>query len=224
MPPAKPPLKQPKMPPKISRLNTAAVNCVLGASGSGKTSWVMQELNRKKPKRLLIWDTKGEFAREGYAVPVASMGELVQAVALAGKAGGFALAFKPRGDEKQLKAQFDLFCNLAFSAKKLTLVAEELADVTTASHACAGWRRVSSQGRTEGLTVYGLSQQPASIDKHFFGNASMVRSGRLNFDTHVKAVANVLGVRPDDIRNMRPLDWIAKDMNSGALTRGKITF
>lgn len=223
MPRARKPKKK-KMPPKISRLNKAEVYCVLGASGSGKTSWVMQELRRKKPKRLLIWDTKGEFASEGYALAVDTLSEVVQSVAAAGKVGAFAISYRPRGDEKKIKAQFDLFCELAFQAKKLSFVAEELADVTTASHACAGWRRVSSQGRTEGLTVYGLSQHPASIDKHFFGNASLVRSGRLNFDSHVKAVANVLGVPPDEIRAMRPLDWVARDMNSGVLTRGKITF
>ena len=207
-----------------NRRNKASIECVLGASGSGKTSYVMQELRRKKPKRLLIWDTKGEFAREKYAAPVASLVDLVAQVSAAGKAGSFALAFKASGDGKQMRAQFDLLCKVAFAAKSLTLVAEELADVTTASHAVEGWRKVSSQGRTEGVSIYGLSQHPASIDKHFFGNASTVRSGRLNFESHVKAVANVMGVSADEVRAMLPLQWIQKDMNSGALSRGKITF
>lgn len=184
----------------------------------------MGELRREKPRRLLIWDTKGEFAREGYAAPVATLGAVVDAIGRAGKRGQFHIAYRPAGDDRQLKAGFDLFCQLAFAAKNLTLIAEELADVTAASHAGAGWRRVSSQGRTEGLVVFGLSQHPASIDKHFFGNASLVRSGRLNFDAHVRAVSNVLGVPADEVRNMLPLQWVEKDMNTGQLRRGKITF
>lgn len=208
----------------MSRARAAAVHAVIGASGSGKTSHVMAELRRLKPKRLLVWDTKGEFAAEGYAAPVESLSAVVAAVVAAGKAGGFALAFRPRGDDKQMRRAFDVFCGIAFAAKNLTLVAEELADVTTASHAVAGWRRASSQGRTEGLTIYGLSQQPASVDKHFFGNASSVRTGRLNFASHVRAMANVLGVSGDEITNLSPLEWIARDMNTGELSRGKITF
>lgn len=206
-----------------SRTNSAAIHCVLGASGSGKTSHVMQELRRTKPKRLLIWDTKGEFAREGYGLAVESLGDVVARVAGA-KAGAFALAFRPRGDEKQMKAQFSIFCKLAFAAKNLTLVAEELSDVTTASYAVEGWRKVSSQGRTEGVTIYGLSQHPASIDKHFAGNASTVRTGRLNEASHIRKVANVLRIKPDEIVALLPLEWIQRDMNTGALTRGKITF
>lgn len=207
-----------------SRANKAKIECVLGASGSGKTSYVMQELRRLKPKRLMIWDTKGEFAREGYAPAVATLGEVVRIAAAAGRAGAFWLAYRPKGDERQMRAQFDIFCKLSFAAKNITAVAEELADVTTAHHAVEGWRKLSSQGRTEGITLYGLSQHPASIDKHFFGNASLVRTGRLNTASHIKSVANVLRVKPDEITALLPLDWIERDMNTGKLTRGKLTF
>lgn len=207
-----------------SRANKAQIYCVLGASGSGKTSFVMQELARAKPSRLLIWDTKGEFQREGFAVGTTSMGEVAQQLIEAGASGRVSIAYRPKGDEAAMRRQFSIFCNLAFHAKNLTLVAEELADVTTANHAVEGWRRVSSQGRTEGITIYGLSQHPASIDKHFFGNASYVRSGRLNFASHVKAVSNVLGVPATEIQGLLPLQWIAKDMQNGKISRGKITF
>lgn len=207
-----------------NRANKAAIFCVLGASGSGKTSYVMQELKRTKPKRVMVWDTKGEFSREGYALEVNSLGEVARLMIDAGVSGKVAIAYRPHGDEKALKRQFNLFCLIAFAAKNLTLVAEELADVTTANHTVEGWRKVSSQGRTEGITVYGLSQHPASIDKHFFGNASYVRTGRLNYVSHVKAVANVMGVSADGIRAMLPLEWMARDMNTGKITSGKLTF
>lgn len=204
--------------PKISRSNAAAVYCVLGATGTGKTSWVMDELRRHHPRRLMVWDTKGEFAKEGYAHPVKNLGELVKLMAAAGKAGTFKLAYRPRGDDAQMRSQFDLFCSLAWASKRLTLVAEELADVTLPNFACAGWRRVTSQGRTEGLTIYGLSQRPAAIDKHFFSNASFVRSSRLNFAGDIKVVSNVLRMPVD---NLKGFEWISRDMSTGATTQGK---
>lgn len=198
--------------------------CVLGASGSGKTTYVMQELRRTKPKRLLVWDTKGEFAEEGYAATVATLGELLSLLAAAGKTAPFALAYRPAGDEKQMRAQFNLFCKFAYAAKGLTVVAEELADVTTASYAVEGWRRLSSQGRSEGVRIYGMSQQPASIDKHFYGNVAKVRTGRLNFDNHIRTVSNAIGVPASEVRDLLPMMWIEKDMNSGAISRGTIIY
>lgn len=40
--------------PDPSRPNVHAV--AVGASGSGKTTWVRQEIRRRKASRLLIWD------------------------------------------------------------------------------------------------------------------------------------------------------------------------
>lgn len=204
----------------ISRNQQANIVAVLGASGSGKTSYVMQRLKREKPKRLIIWDTKGEFSREGYATPVYTLAEAVKK--LQNKA--FRVAYIPRGDAATMKKEFSLLCRAAFHAKVLTLVAEELSDVTEPSRACEGWRKCTSQGRSEGITVYGLSQQPASIDKHFFGNCSLVRTGRLNFGAHIKSMAECLGVDREDVRKLLPLEFIERDMLTGEVTRGKLTF
>lgn len=204
------------------RARQAEIQAVMGASGSGKTSYVMDELRRRKPSRLLVWDTKREFANEGHAEPVENLGELVAVVVKAGKRGGFKLSYQPKGDDKAMKKQFDLFCRLAFEAKNLTMVAEELADVTTASYAVAGWRRCTSMGRTEGLTIYGLSQRPASVDKHFWGNASLIRTGRLNFAADIKTMSNAIGVKDSEIKAMIPLQWVGRNMNTGGIARGNL--
>ncbi len=204
----------------ISRNQQANIVAVLGATGSGKTSYVMQRLRKEKPKRLIIWDTKGEFSREGYATPVYTLSAAVEAM----KNKAFRVAYIPRGDAATMKREFSLLCRAAFHAKALTLVAEELSDVTEPSRACEGWRKCTSQGRSEGVTVYGLSQQPASIDKHFFGNCSLVRTGRLNFGAHIKSMAECLGVDREDVRKLLPLEYIERDMLTGEVSRGKLTF
>lgn len=204
------------------RAAAADVVAVIGASGSGKTSFVMAEIKRRKPKRLLIWDTKGEFARENYGVAVDNLTGLMAALRAAGSAGRFAICYRPRGDSADMKNQFNIFCMAAFYSKNILIVAEELSDVTTASHAPEGWRKVTTQGRTEGLSIYGLSQSPAQIDKNFFGNCSKVRTGRLNYESHIKALANCMSVTNDEIKNLLPGAYIERDMNTGSIKKGKL--
>ncbi|WP_137940248.1 hypothetical protein [Chitinivorax sp. B] len=201
----------------ISRNNKAEIHAAIGASGSGKTTWVMSELQRLKPKRLMIWDTKGEFAREGYAQPVTRLQDVVSLVT---GQKAFKVAFQPWGDDKRMHALFDIFCMAAFQAKNLVLVAEELSDVTLPSRAVAGWRRCTSQGRSEGITIYGLTQRPASVDKHFFGNCSTIRCGRLNYAQDVAVMANALRVEKLKIEAIRSHQWIRRDLFSGKLEFG----
>lgn len=184
----------------------------------------MQCVKRGKPSRLLVWDTKGEFAREGYARPVHSIAEIASELKKAGAGGRFALAFQPSGDGEKMKRDFSRLCLLAFHAKNCWLIAEELAEVTTPAAAPEGWRKATTQGRSEGLTIYGMSQAPAWIDKYFFGNCSTVRTGRVLFDAHVKTMAGVLGVKPDEIRELPDLAYIHLQISPRQLTRGKINF
>ncbi len=73
------------------------------------------------------------------------------------------------------------------------------------------------------LRIYGASQRPASIDKHFFGNATQIRTGRLNFARDVKVLADVLQVPAMQVQGLQPLDWIARDMANGKISTGKLT-
>lgn len=205
-----------------NRAAKADINGIIGASGSGKTSYVMAEIKRRKSKRLLIWDTKGEFAREKYGVAVNNTADVFKLLKAAGENGSFKICYRPRGDGADMKKQFNLICLGAFYAKNLLFVAEELSDVTSASHAPEGWRKVTTQGRTEGVIIFGLSQSPAQIDKDFFGNCSKVRTGRLNFDSHIKAMANCMSYDKEVIRNLLAGEYIERDMNTGQVKRGKL--
>lgn len=104
----------------------------------------------------------------------------------------------------------------------LTLICEELADVTQPAWAPPGLSVDTRKGRHRGLKVYGASQRPAAIDKHFFGNATVIRTGQLNFEADLRVMANVLGVTLEEIRDLKPLAWIERDMQSGARRGGVI--
>lgn len=201
--------------------NNAAIHAVLGASGSGKSLHIKKTLQRAKPARLLVWDPQEEYGEFGEIV--SDLTALHAALLEAGKRGAVRRVFRPASLAATMVKQFDMFCQLAYQAGNLHLVCEELSDVTQPGWAPAGWSMVSRKGRHKGLKVWGCSQRPAAIDKHFFGNASTVRAGRLNFQADVKVMANVLGVPDQDIRNLQKLEFIERDMQSGIVTRGKIT-
>jgi hypothetical protein len=207
-----------------NRANKASIHAVIGASGSGKTTHVMQCVKRGKPQRLLVWDTKGEFAREGYAQPVRKITEVTAIIKAAGARGAFKIAFQPSGDAAKMKSDFSKLCLIAFYAKNCWLIAEELAEVTLAHTAPEGWRKATTQGRSEGLTIYGLSQSPAWVDKFFWGNCSTIRTGRLNFEAHIKTMAQVMGVPKDEILNLNDLEFIHMTTSPKKLERGKIRF
>lgn len=187
---------------------------IMGASGSGKSTYIKQQIRRGKPKRLIIFDPMGEYST--MAKPVNTL----QEVARAAKAKTFSLAFKP--DAEKAAQQFDLLCKIAYTAGDCWLVVDELAIVTKPGWAPPGWADCSMRGRHKGLTVIGASQRPASIDKHFFGNATLIRTGRLNFAADIKVLANVLHVDQGEISKLKPLEYIERQMKTGQIARGAI--
>lgn len=198
--------------------NKAAIMAVLGASGSGKSTFIKREISKPAAKRrLLIWDPMKEYGAAGGIVT--GLGDLLAAL----KADRFALVFQPAADAKVRVSQFDLFCRAALAAGRLVLVVEELRFVTTPSRAPLGWAQVCLTGRHADLTVYGASQRPASIDKDFLGNCTRIRSGRLAYPADEKAVADAARIDRADIPTA-PLEWIEKDLTTGKITRGKLKF
>ena len=200
--------------------NAAAIVAVIGASGSGKSLYLKQTLRASRPPRLMVWDPQGEY--EGHGDTVDRLETVRQALVAAGDRGRFALVFAPAFEPKAIPGQFGAFCQLAYAAGHVALVCEELADVTQPSWAPAGWSLATRKGRHRGLTIYGASQRPASIDKDFFGNATLIRCGRLNFEADLRTMANVLGVTQDQIRDLRPLQWVERDMQTGQTTTGTL--
>lgn len=196
--------------------NQASIAAVMGASGSGKSLFVKGELKRIKPPRLMVWDFKREYSEFGQVVT--SLSEVLRLA----DAARFRVVFQPSHDTSTAKSQFDVFCRIAYAAKRLTFIGEELAFVTSPSYAPPGWSMLTLAGRSEGLVIYGASQRPAAIDKNFFGNASVIRTGRLNFKNDIKVLSDVLQVPPQQVQALAPLQYIARDMNSGRLTSGTV--
>ena len=194
--------------------NKPRIEGYIGASGSGKSTAIKHLLNKEKPKRLIIIDPMGEYAK--YAQPVPTIKELLTKC----NQKSFAVSFKT--SRLNPEDQFETICDIAYSLGDLWMLAEELQMFTKAGHAPPSWSDCSMRGRHRGLTVIGATQRPAVIDKNFFGNCTKIRTGRLNYKADIVTMADVLNVSKADVQNLLPFHYIEKDMSSGIVTTGMV--
>lgn len=198
------------------------IAAILGATGSGKTTYIKRVLLRPRPRRLLVWDfsPEDEYLEFGHALPLPEViGELG-----ASRGRAFGLVFKPSYDDRRRAAEFDIFCRAAYSFGDMAVLVEELRFVTQPSWSPRAWRLLVLTGRKRGIRLIGTSQRPAHIDKDFLGNATLLHTGRLNYPDDVKITAYELGAPPEDVARLQLLEWLQLDRKTGRLTRGKLSF
>lgn len=182
----------------------APLVAALGMRGSGKSSWVREYLRKRKRPRLAVWDLMREHQAD---IKTADLGEAIRAMAQA----RFSVAYYPdAADEKRRAVQFDLWCKAVYCAQRCTALVEEVAFVTSPMKAPPGWRQLSLLGRHKGCEVIATSQRPASIDKDFLGNCSLVHTGRLAYEPDAKKVAQTMGVTVEQIMSLPLLHWIER--------------
>ncbi len=197
---------------------------VLGATGSGKTTYVLQLLEARRPRRVLYWDFKRRDYQNRGAV-FARMGELVDfMLPLVGdRDAPLCGVFNPSLDPRVRAIEFNAFCHLALALGNLIVVVEELRFVTTPSRAPEAWSLLVMTGRDLDLSVIGTSQRPAHIDKDFLGNSTSVHCGRLEYPEDRDAVAKVLQISPDQLAELQDLEYVHRGPDR-VIKRGRIAF
>jgi hypothetical protein len=190
----------------------AKIIALMGASGTGKTYCLKEMLSTQKPKRLLIIDPLDAFAE--FATKVDTIG----AIELETRKKSFKIRYVPK--KHMPIEQMDAIARIAFETGNLWFVIEELNKYTKANMASPNWADCTLRGRQFGMTIIGLSQRPAGVDKDFFGNCSYVRSGRIISTGDARAIADVLGVKKEEITGLKEYEYIQRNMFTGEITRG----
>lgn len=201
----------------------ASFVAVIGATGAGKTAWIKQQIAREKPKRLIVWDFKPQSDYAGLGDVFTERGELARAVIAAGERGSLRAIYRPGNRQSEYRDRFDWLCRLVYAWGNCTFIAEELAHVTKAGWSPDGWLSVVTLGRSEGLKVFGATQRPALVDKTFLSAATLVHCGRLGTRSDRVTMADILDCKPEDLRDLRPLEWIERT-DAGISRRGMLKF
>jgi len=195
---------------RVDVTRAASIIVVCGSSGSGKSAWVKQRI--AKARRVLVWDVDDEY--EGFeriTAPVA----LVDALRSA-SAGRFAFV-------APVKA-FDLWTRAAFAWGNCTVVAEELAGVTTPGKAPPGWHQLVSRGRKRGIEVIGVTQRPSESDKTIMGNATLIHCCMLSRRQDRAYMSQELDAPELLLSKLEPLQWIEKKRGTKEVSMGRMRF
>lgn len=224
---AKPASKKPKpAAPAIPRKSPAATGTAnvdkkaniliaIGATGSGKSTRIKADMDRMGIKRLMVWDEGDEY----HDLPAFTT---IEALAAAVQQPEFAVRFIPSFHNKVKREQFNLFCMLAYAAKKCAMLCEELSAVVNANGGGPGWTAVMTRGRHRELVIYATSQRPALIDKTALSQATRLYCGNLEFPDDLVVMAKMLGVTVDDIQALKPWDYIEKHRETKQIYRGNL--
>lgn len=201
------------------------IEAYIGATGSGKGVSIERRLAALKPPRLLIWDPRGEYAKQAKRVT------LQGAVAAVSKAGAapFKLRVQHEGDVG-LEDAFGLLCRLSFQAADNLFLAEELSDVTKPSWAPPAWKKIMTQGRHQRLHIIGAAQRPALVDKNFLGNCTYIRVFTLRYRNDRVAMAESMDVPLADITALETtegdggttINFLERNFREKLLRKGQI--
>lgn len=211
------PQSQPAQP-EIQRRPDGTLYVVTGASRTGKTSWVVDRVSRAR--RLLVWDSAGEFSDLHRCARVESIAELARLVipGAAAKRIGYCVPVTA--------ANFAAWCRLAWvyirAHAAATVVVEELADVTSPGKAPTYWGELVRKGLRYGPEIYALTQRPAESDKTAVGNASVLHVHQCARVADVKVMADELRVPVAQVDALQPFEWIERDRRTRVLTTGTL--
>lgn len=193
---------------------------VMAASGTGKGVWIKAQLRELNPARLVIWDFKDEYGEFAKMMP--TLAHVLAAMRKAG-VGPLRIRYRPRSfGDKAMRREFETLCSLVQAWGNCTFLAEELSNVTMPSWAPPAWRMMSSGGRHERIHIIGVSQNPASIDKMFLSNCTLIHVGPLHEEAHRNAVEKSMDVMAGSIADLVKFQWVEKNRDTGEFTAGVV--
>ncbi len=176
----------------------------------------------REARRLLVWDSAGEFADLHRCRRVATFKELANLVL--STAAPARIAFQPLRVDREY---FEVWCRFASifvrNHHPATVVVEELADVTSPNKAPAPWGELIRKGLRYGPDIYVLTQRPAESDKTSIGNASVLHVHQCALEIDVKYMAAQLRVPVDQVDSLMPFEFIERDRRTKQLTTGALT-
>lgn len=204
-------------------MSDGALTVAVGASRSGKTAWVKQQL--LKERRALVWDVEGQYVQAGF-LKVTTAAGLVAAIQ---QPGPVKIAYVPRAIN-----QFEFFCRCAWVFARQpghkAVCVEELADVTTPAKAPDSWGILVRRGLKYDCDIYAITQRPAESDKTIMGNASVIHCCRLQRPKDRQYMAEEMDLPQKEIDTLTAnpesgvYEYLERDMRTRAMKRKRLIF
>lgn len=194
---------------------------ITGRSGSGKTSYLLSEIEAGSFDVVFIFDDEHEFAQRLGLPILASLGEL-------------AFQGPPRkptvicyaDDTSSVNDAFDEFCLFVFeyarvANQRILLVVDELQRYVNAYIQSEAFTQCLFRGRRYGLSLLLASQQANLIHNSIRSSITSVVSFA-QADINATKFARNLGI--EGVEDLPDLEFISKTVGADKLDRGRIEF
>jgi DNA helicase HerA-like ATPase len=204
---------------------------IVGDSGSGKTTFWLNFVTKSEHKLKLIFDAEGEYIMRGKHGIICYEPKQLQETCervLAGEAESNIVIFDPSiqfaGD---LENGFAWFCEWVFEVSKLApmvpklLATDELQNLIGTDIIADSFRKVLETGRRYGLDFIAITQALNLIHNRVRNQITELVVFRTQEENALKYLKS-RGFDPDEVSNLRDLNYIAKDMRGNAVSKGKL--
>lgn len=192
-----------------------------GRSGTGKTTYFLAYLTRAPYRKKFVFDGEGEISHKLGKRPATSPQELLGAL------GGEWIVYDPAkmfpGDTA---AGFRFFCDWSFHmgtrlpGPKL-FAADELQKVTDQYGNCKELALILETGRRYEIDAILIAQQPNLIHNRTRNQLTEIVSFAQN-DARAVQFLEDMGLAGPTIRNLRPGQFLAKNLQNGKEAAGKV--
>ena len=208
-----------------------SVTVIAGLSGYGKNTFALRYLVNAELSARFIFDPDpgegnpdvGEFSDRLQLQPTVTPYELSLHLVR-----GW-VVFDPHALFTGKPAEaLNFFCDWAYE-KSLALPGEKALVVDEVWKYCnsqtipAGVRNVALSGRKPRLQLYVLTQEPNKLNSTFQGAMSECVCFRLQGEKQLRFAAD-FGFNPDEVANLDPLHFVARNLDTRGELRGKIPF
>jgi hypothetical protein len=209
-------------------VKNANILLAIGATGSGKTTWLLRELHAARHARLFVFDPKRDYA-DALGLPIVRDWPTAARClkALHDPRRALAVAFRyPILDERLRREQFARVCELAMQGGGMGLVIEEAALlVEPGTGNAAMWKGLVTLGaRDRQISLYVATQRPALIDKTTLANCTRLRVFKLGYPEDQKVCAQALGVPVARVAALGKLEYLERNTDTGEITQGRLEF
>ena len=204
--------------PKLSNNN----HIIVGASGSGKSAFLRKNIDFKQP-RIVAWDPDEDFR-------LPRVRSLKTFISLAKKQGfgkiRCALTIEPNEENFEQWAQ--VVFAICHAKAPITVLADEIADVTKVAKASLHWGQLSRKIRKYGGKLYACTQRPEECDKTIFNQAHVKWVGALGSTAAYKKMAQEMDIPLMQLKNLQNIPqkqveyWIREGTQPA--TKQKISF
>ncbi|WP_462172010.1 ATP-binding protein [Pseudoalteromonas xiamenensis] len=195
---------------------------IVGASGSGKSAFLREKIDFKQP-RIIAWDPE-----EDYQLPRIRSIKAFLALAKKTGFGPIRVAVTVQPNEENFERWAGIVFELCHAAAPMTILADEIADVTRVSKASPYWGQLCRKVRKYAGRLCAITQRPQEADKTIMNQVEYTWCGALKTQASAKYMAAEMGISVQELQDIKNIPrkqiqyWIRK--GTDATKRETITF